>query len=239
VQDTAIAYVRADEALAQQLSDDLQLRGISTNLRVLRLGDSLYDSVQECLRSARYTVLVLSRGFFSRPWPRGDLDQLARIDRDYQGETKLLPVWHGISQQDIAFYSTALAEKIGVLTSGGLLTVIAEIADVVQPGGTAFPPDTGYTKSANERVGSSSTDLVRLRNQLNDYFSWEELDDLCFRLGISIDDLPGSTRSSKAQELVTYFHRRGRLDQLLSHVRTLRPHVSQRSRQAGRQSWTA
>lgn len=226
MEDTAIAYVRADEELVQQLRKELELRGISTSLRVLRLGDSLYFTVQECLRSARYTVLVLSRDFFARPWPRGDLEHLARIDREYQGETKVLPVWHGINQQDIAFHSTALAEKVGVATTSGLPYVIAEIADVVLVGGTTSPNDMSHNRPTNVSIGSSMTDLALLARQLNEYFSWEELEDLSFRLGISMEDLSGATRSAKARELVTYLHRRGRLDQLVTLARTLRPHVT-------------
>lgn len=67
--------------------------------------------------------------------------------------------------------------------------------------------------------------FVQLSDQINDYFNAEELEDLCFRLGIQYDNLPGSTNSAKARELTEYCRRHGRLSELVAHCRQLRSHV--------------
>lgn len=54
-------------------------------------------------------------------------------------------------------------------------------------------------------------------------FSLSEIKDLCFRLGISHEDIPGSTRRDKARELVLYCERHGRLPELAQRVAELRP----------------
>jgi hypothetical protein len=224
--DVVFIYVRADEELVKQLADELARRGVTSSERPLRLGDNLSHSVQDGLTKARYVILVLSRGFFSRPWPRGELDQLARIDREYQGETKLLPIWHGITQQDLSFYSPSLAEKVGVLSSSGLAAVVADITEVVQPGNLSVSMETQPARPGGERVGSTSTDLVRLISVLNDSFSTEELYDLCFRLNVDFENLAGGTKSAKTRELVLYLQRRGQLNSLVSLARSLRPNAN-------------
>ncbi len=67
--------------------------------------------------------------------------------------------------------------------------------------------------------------IVQLSDQINDYFNAEEMEDLCFRLGIQFDNLPGNTNSAKARELTDYCRRHGRMDDLVSLCRELRKHV--------------
>ncbi len=68
-------------------------------------------------------------------------------------------------------------------------------------------------------------DLVKLSDQIAEYFNAEELADLCFRLGIDFENLPGGTRAARARELIDYCRRHGRLDELVAASRQLRPHV--------------
>lgn len=68
-------------------------------------------------------------------------------------------------------------------------------------------------------------DFVKLSDQITEYFNAEELADLCFRLGISYDNLPGTTNSTKARELTDYCRRHGRMENLVEKCRELRPHV--------------
>jgi hypothetical protein len=57
------------------------------------------------------------------------------------------------------------------------------------------------------------------------HFNEEDLKTLCLRLGVEYDDLPGSGRSSKARELITYLQRRGRLEELRPAVVAVRPNA--------------
>jgi hypothetical protein len=226
--DIVVTFVSADKDFAFQLISALQSMGISTEERLLRLGDSLHYKVRDGLRTARYAVLILSREFFKKPWPRGDLDQLAAIDRDFAGETKLLPIWHNIGPQDISFYSPSLAEKIGVESKYGLDTVVSEIREVVistNSSSQASPPSTTET-TAPPVIGAKSVDLARLVDGMNRYFSLEEIETLAFVLGIDFDNLGGGSKGSKTRELVMFMDRRGRLEELINRLRRERPHVT-------------
>jgi len=65
----------------------------------------------------------------------------------------------------------------------------------------------------------------RLRQILIDYFSVEDLRDLCFTLGVDFDSLPTQGKAGQARELVIHLHNRGQLDALIALCRQLRPHL--------------
>lgn len=56
----------------------------------------------------------------------------------------------------------------------------------------------------------------QLFKQLCRRLDMEELKNLCFLLGVDIDELPGDRKSSRARELILRFERRGKLDKIAS-----------------------
>lgn len=68
-------------------------------------------------------------------------------------------------------------------------------------------------------------ELVKLRRSISILFNESELRDLCFDLGLDYDDLPGAGKKDKARELVAYYHRRGRISELVRACLRLRPGI--------------
>ena len=74
---------------------------------------------------------MLSESFFEKGWPAYELDGL--VTRTVSGEQVLLPVWHGVTKQQVMDYSPSLADKLARSTATYTVTEIAaEIAGVVQ-----------------------------------------------------------------------------------------------------------
>ena len=71
--------------------------------------------------------------------------------------------------------------------------------------------------------GEEHQKLVTLRRFIARAFSLEEMADLCFELGISPEEVPGQTASSRARELVTYCEHRARIPALIAAVEAARP----------------
>ena len=67
---------------------------------------------------------------------------------------------------------------------------------------------------------------AKLRENLVDYFSDSELNDLCFDMDIDYESLPGQGKSAKARELIAYCERRGRLPELVTRLYRLRSNVA-------------
>ncbi|MFN2107592.1 MAG: hypothetical protein ACK2UJ_22130 [Candidatus Promineifilaceae bacterium] len=61
-----------------------------------------------------------------------------------------------------------------------------------------------------------------MHQRLVDEFNIEELQDLCFAMGIDYEELGGAGKSAKARELVLYMQRRGRLGELNEAIRAKR-----------------
>ena len=68
--------------------------------------------------------------------------------------------------------------------------------------------------------------LLKLYQDIARYFNKSELHDLCLRLEIDAESLPGQSKLERARELVLYCDRHGRLLQLVTACRALRPHVA-------------
>lgn len=64
-------------------------------------------------------------------------------------------------------------------------------------------------------IPSSGLDLVHIRTQLVQHFNLDEVQTLCFDLGIQYDNLAGDTLNSKARELVKYCYRHDLLPSLI------------------------
>jgi len=72
----------------------------------------------------------------------------------------------------------------------------------------------------------SQPQLVDLNSKMNQVFSLDEIEALCFTMGIDFDSLGGEGRGAKIRELIEFCRRRGRDEELVEKVRIERPLVS-------------
>lgn len=68
-------------------------------------------------------------------------------------------------------------------------------------------------------------DPVRLWQVLDEHFTFDELHNLCFALGIDFENIPGDGKKSKARGIVIYCRNRATMEQLVSMVRQERPNL--------------
>ena len=92
----------------------------------LSIGDSLRRSIDQGLRLSRFAVVILSPHFFSKEWPKKELDGLYALET--RGRNLILPIWHDVSADDVARFSPTLRDRLGLPTSRGLPAIADEIA---------------------------------------------------------------------------------------------------------------
>ena len=129
--DLFISYASEDrEAIARPLTDILIKKGLTVwfDKYELTLGDNLREKIEEGLRISRFGVTILSHSFFNKKWPKTELDGLFALET---GSKKILPVWHGLSADDVRKYSPILASRLGISTSEGIEAVSEEIIKAV------------------------------------------------------------------------------------------------------------
>jgi TIR domain-containing protein len=131
--DVFISHASEDkEVIARPLARQLTARGVSVwfDEYELGLGDSLRGRISDGLRQSRVGVVILSHSFFSRQWPRWELDGLTA--RWIAGEANvILPVWHDVELEDVRSYSPPLADLVAARSSGGVDSIADQIVQVL------------------------------------------------------------------------------------------------------------
>ena len=96
----------------------------------LRIGDSLRRKIDRGLAKSRFGVVILSKSFVRKGWTNYELDGI--ITKANTGEQVLLPIWHGITKQEVIDYSPSLADKVARNTATYTIEEIAdEIAELI------------------------------------------------------------------------------------------------------------
>ncbi len=105
-------------------------------------------------------------------------------------------------------------DKITIIGDGNVIGNHNQVA-VNKPAATSQPPVTT----------AALPDRVRLLSLLTRHFSLDELNTLCFAVGVNYDELSGAGLTGKARELIGYCERHTCLPALLNAGRTLRPEL--------------
>lgn len=97
----------------------------------LQLGDSLTASIDKGLRQSRYGLLVLSKAFLGKNWP--DYEYRSLLTRQIDGESVILPLWYGVTKEEVKAYSLFLTDIKGLaVTRDNMNVVIPAIVKVVR-----------------------------------------------------------------------------------------------------------
>lgn len=131
--DVFVSHASEDkESVVIPLCQELKARGVSVWLdkTEIRLGDSLRRKIDQGIASSRFSVVILSPAFLKKGWTNHELDGL--VTRTVAGEQTMLPIWHGISGDEIRAYSPSLADKLAMSTDEYDISEIAEqVAEAV------------------------------------------------------------------------------------------------------------
>lgn len=83
--------------------------------RAIGWGDSIRQKIDDGLKRSYFGVVVLSPNFFERAWTNYELDGI--VQRDLSGAGRLLPIWHRLTQDDVAKHAPSLAGRLALSTS--------------------------------------------------------------------------------------------------------------------------
>lgn len=116
--DVFISHSSLDkDAVARPLAHALQKRGLQVWLdeEQLKVGDSIRRGIDDALRGSRFGVVVLSPAYLSSEWGQKELDTFFAKEK-YQSKS-ILPLYHGVSVEDVEMHWPLLADKISLSTS--------------------------------------------------------------------------------------------------------------------------
>ena len=121
------------DAFVRPLARELQKHGhdIWYDEFELEVGDSLRETIDQGLVSSAYGIVVLSKSFFAKNWTKYELNGL--LAKEIDGKKVILPVWHGITKEDIIEYSPYLADKLALSTYDmGIKQIAEKLSDAIK-----------------------------------------------------------------------------------------------------------
>lgn len=131
--DVFISHASEDkDSVVRPLAQALVTRGLKVwyDEFELKIGDSLRRKIDRGLAKSRFGIVVLSQSFIKKGWTNYELDGI--ISKANTGEQVILPIWHGITKQEVLDYSPSLADKVARNTASYTIEEIAEeIAELI------------------------------------------------------------------------------------------------------------
>ncbi|MEE9442238.1 MAG: toll/interleukin-1 receptor domain-containing protein [candidate division Zixibacteria bacterium] len=91
----------------------------------LSIGDSLSQRIDDGLKNSKYGIVIISKAFFSKPWPQRELSGL--VQKEIKGNKVILPVWHKVDHDYVVSKSPTLADKLAGSTDKGISELATKI----------------------------------------------------------------------------------------------------------------
>ena len=113
----------------------------------LVMGCSLLEEISKGLTNCDFGVVVLSKHFFAKNWPQQELNGLFALEK--KDKKVILPVWKGVSDEDVKSYSPILADRLAMKAEDGVDKVVYEIKRAVEyfeRGKSVERPTSGLNK---------------------------------------------------------------------------------------------
>lgn len=82
----------------------------------LRLGDSLSRSIDKGLEESSYGLVIISTHFIKKRWTEYELRGL--VARELSEDRVILPIWYGVTHEQVVKFSPPLADKIALIKEG-------------------------------------------------------------------------------------------------------------------------
>ncbi|BFU43381.1 toll/interleukin-1 receptor domain-containing protein [Krasilnikovia sp. MM14-A1004] len=99
----------------------------------LQVGDSLRESIDRGLRDCGKCIVVLSPNYMNNPgWAAAEFDAIV-TKHNTTGKNTILPVWHNVSQADVANYSPMVASVVGLSSQLGVEEVAQRLLRKISP----------------------------------------------------------------------------------------------------------
>lgn len=170
--DVFISHASEDKDLfVRPLSRALKSLGVSVwfDEFSLRLGDSLSGSIDKGLASSKFGLVVISQHFIKKPWPEYELRGL--ISREIGEDRIILPIWHGVTRQQVAQFSPSLADKIALNTDEKTAQdIFINVLRVVRPDLYAAHPRAEIERiTSGEALHDLQQEFIRVKQELSEY----------------------------------------------------------------------
>ena len=136
--DVFISHASEDKAdFVNPLVEKLQNLGISVWYDTLELqwGKSLREQIDNGIKRSKFAILVLSKNFFKKQWPKRELDGI--LAKEAVSGTAPLPIWYNLTQEDVYEFSPTLSGIYSISTLNHSIDDICKAFQLILEKGSA------------------------------------------------------------------------------------------------------
>jgi TIR domain len=106
----------------------------------VKVGDSLRARVEKGLKESKKCVLILSPNFLSNTgWTKTEFDSIF-TRQILEGSNVVLPVWCGVTKEQIYDYSPSLLDRLAVRWEEGIEEVLRKLCRAIEPPSSNYTP---------------------------------------------------------------------------------------------------
>jgi hypothetical protein len=116
--DVFVSHATEDKYYIEPLVKALEAVGIRVwfDKSTLGWGDDLRSSIDRGLANCRYGMVVFSKAFLrKKKWTEYELNSLFALEQP--GRKIILPIWHGITRDDLLKYGAGFADRLAKISS--------------------------------------------------------------------------------------------------------------------------
>lgn len=132
--DVFISHASEDKYFANRVAFLLKEAGLKVwyDTYILKIGDSLTEQINHGLANSNYGIVIMSRNFFAKEWPKRELGALFNIEMD--NKKVILPIWHDITKEEIKKISPLLLDKLASNSEkDGVDKIVQDLLGVIKP----------------------------------------------------------------------------------------------------------
>jgi hypothetical protein len=137
----------------------------------IQLGESIRTSIDRALAGCRFSLVVLSRSFFEKPWAVWELNALMHEEASRKTDF-ILPIWHQVTREDVARFSPLLIDRKAIFSSDGLDVIVAAVVRVLRPGETGLTDPGGIRRPSSTDVEVNATRPIKMERVLKKGRRW-------------------------------------------------------------------
>jgi TIR domain len=145
--DVFMSHASEDKGYCEPLAKALEQAGIRVWLdkTALQWGDDLRSAIDRGLRNCRYGIVIFSKAFLrKKKWTEYELSSLFALEK--VSEKRILPIWHGITRDDLLEYSAGLADRLAkVSSSDGYQDIVNSLCAMLGRSVTQRPHEIAST----------------------------------------------------------------------------------------------
>lgn len=120
----------------------------------LEIGDSLSRSIDRGLLLSDYGIVIVSKKYFEKSWPKQELEALITKQVNLNKRI-ILPIWHNISKEEVQQKSPILANTVAAKSSEGVENIAAKLYKDIHDTKMA------YNFSSNAKLKNDVSSLIK------------------------------------------------------------------------------